>query len=59
MKKLEHAWYKNIKTYGFFNSIPIERIRDYFGESIAIYFRFFEFYTKALYSFAFIGKNYQ
>ena len=56
LKRLEHAWYKNFKTYSFFKSIPIDQIRDYFGESIAIYFRFFEFYTKTLYPFAIVGK---
>lgn len=32
-----------------------DQIRNYFGESIGFYFRFFEFYTKGLYSFAAVG----
>lgn len=32
-----------------------DRIRNYFGESVAFYFQFFEYYTKALYSFALFG----
>jgi anoctamin-10 len=54
---LAKSWYKNIKTYTHpMKHIPIEDIRDYFGESVSFYFVFIEHYTKALYPFALVGK---
>lgn len=52
---LKKSWYESIRCYTPFKNIPTEKIRNYFGESVAIYFFFFEFYTKALYSFAMFG----
>ncbi|XP_053697740.1 anoctamin-10 isoform X2 [Sabethes cyaneus] len=42
LRKLRHAWIKPTKKQ------PIDEIRNYFGESVAIYFSFLGFYTYAL-----------
>ena len=36
---------------------PIERIRDYFGENVALYISFTSFYTKFLIPIAILGKQ--
>ena len=36
-------------------NLPIKQIRDYFGERIALYFKFLGFYTKFLIVIAFLG----
>ncbi|KAF5303166.1 hypothetical protein FQA39_LY10079 [Lamprigera yunnana] len=43
LKKLGKNWYMKL-----FSTQPIEEIRLYFGESIALYFSFLSFYTAAL-----------
>lgn len=37
--------------------VHLEKIRDYFGENVAFYFAFLEYYTKALIPTAVLGKN--
>ena len=34
---------------------PLDRIRDYFGEKVALYFAFIQFYTRWLIPFSIIG----
>ena len=36
-------------------SLPIDTMRDYFGEKIALYFNFLCFYTRELWYMAIIG----
>ena len=55
LKRLETIWYKNVDSYQLFNFIPIEQIKNYFGESVAFYFSFFEYYTKWLIPLALLG----
>lgn len=43
LKKLGKRWY-----LGLFRKQPFEEIRLYFGEAVALYFRFIGFYTTAL-----------
>ncbi|XP_049822312.1 anoctamin-10 isoform X2 [Aethina tumida] len=50
LKKLGNKWY-----WSFYQKQPIEEIRLYFGESIALYFQFLGFYTKALLIPVFLG----
>ena len=38
---------------------PIEQIRDYFGENVALYVSFTSFYTKFLIPIAMLGKVYE
>nr|XP_029727408.1 anoctamin-10 isoform X2 [Aedes albopictus]XP_029727409.1 anoctamin-10 isoform X2 [Aedes albopictus]XP_029727410.1 anoctamin-10 isoform X2 [Aedes albopictus]XP_029727411.1 anoctamin-10 isoform X2 [Aedes albopictus]XP_029727412.1 anoctamin-10 isoform X2 [Aedes albopictus]XP_029727413.1 anoctamin-10 isoform X2 [Aedes albopictus] len=42
LRKLRHVWIKPTKQQ------PIDEIRDYFGESVGMYFSFLGFYTYAL-----------
>ncbi|KAL9707566.1 hypothetical protein quinque_011084 [Culex quinquefasciatus] len=42
LRKLRHVWVKPTKHQ------PIDEIRDYFGESVGMYFSFLGFYTYAL-----------
>ncbi|CAG5106103.1 Oidioi.mRNA.OKI2018_I69.chr1.g2683.t2.cds [Oikopleura dioica] len=39
----------------FYRSQPLDEIRDYFGEKIALYFGFLGFYTNSLIAFSVIG----
>ncbi|CAH0557355.1 unnamed protein product [Brassicogethes aeneus] len=50
LKKLGRKWYRSL-----FKTQPIEEIRLYFGEGIALYFQFLAFYTKALLIPVFLG----
>ncbi|XP_055413853.1 anoctamin-10 isoform X5 [Bubalus kerabau] len=54
LKKLEDTWYTRF-TLKF---QPIDRIRGYFGETIALYFGFLEYFTFALIPMAIIGLPY-
>lgn len=55
LKFLETIWYKNAESMKLLHFIPIDEIRNYFGESVAFYFSFFEYYTKWLIPLAVIG----
>ncbi|CBY36706.1 unnamed protein product [Oikopleura dioica] len=39
----------------FYRAQPLDEIRDYYGEKIALYFGFLGFYTNSLIAFSFIG----
>ncbi|XP_056630386.1 anoctamin-10 isoform X1 [Diorhabda sublineata] len=43
LKKLGRSWYKTL-----FKKQPFDQIKNYFGESITLYFHFLSFYTDAL-----------
>lgn len=53
LKKLEDTWYNRFLKYQ-----PIDNIRGYFGETIALYFGFLEYFTFALIPMAIIGLPY-
>ncbi len=48
---------KNDKTKVFFNYSYLDKVRNYFGDNVAFYFAFTEYYTKALIPTAILGKN--
>ncbi|XP_022082419.1 anoctamin-10-like isoform X2 [Acanthaster planci] len=52
LSSLTKIWYKSFNSL---NGQPIERIREYFGEALAIYFSFLGFYTAALVLPAVVG----
>ncbi|KAK1795134.1 hypothetical protein P4O66_010310 [Electrophorus voltai] len=54
LKRLSFSWYQNIKL----SAQPLDNIRHYFGEGLALYFRFLEFFTFALVPMALIGIPY-
>ncbi|XP_053849654.1 anoctamin-10 [Vidua macroura] len=54
LKKLCHSWYGRVKV-GY---QPLDDIRCYFGETIALYFGFLEYFTFALIPMAVIGIPY-
>lgn len=54
LKKLKHTWYSKVKI----SYQPIDEIRRYFGETIALYFAFLEYFTFALIPMAVIGIPY-
>ncbi|KAM6159817.1 anoctamin-10 isoform 2-T4 [Erethizon dorsatum] len=54
LKKLEDTWYTRFSLH----YQPIDSIRDYFGEMIALYFGFLEYFTFALIPMAVIGLPY-
>ncbi|TRZ25800.1 hypothetical protein HGM15179_001386 [Zosterops borbonicus] len=54
LKKLSHSWYGRVKV-GY---QPLDDIRCYFGETIALYFGFLEYFTFALIPMAVIGIPY-
>ncbi|XP_064300243.1 anoctamin-10 isoform X2 [Phalacrocorax carbo] len=54
LKKLRHSWYGRVKI-GY---QPLDEIRCYFGETIALYFGFLEYFTFALIPMAVIGIPY-
>ncbi|XP_021241997.1 anoctamin-10 isoform X2 [Numida meleagris] len=54
LKKLRHTWYGRVKI-GY---QPLDEIRSYFGETIALYFGFLEYFTFALIPMAVIGIPY-
>ncbi|XP_027728090.1 anoctamin-10 isoform X2 [Vombatus ursinus] len=54
LKKLESTWYNRFKL----KYQPLDGIRTYFGETIALYFGFLEYFTFALIPMALIGLPY-
>ncbi|XP_054016927.1 anoctamin-10 [Dryobates pubescens] len=54
LKKLRYTWYGRVKV-GY---QPLDEIRCYFGETIALYFGFLEYFTFALIPMAVIGIPY-
>ncbi|XP_044108761.1 anoctamin-10 isoform X3 [Neovison vison] len=54
LKKLEDSWYTRFSL----KYQPLDRIRGYFGETIALYFGFLEYFTVALIPMAVIGLPY-
>uniref|UniRef100_A0A8C9JYN7 Anoctamin n=1 Tax=Panthera tigris altaica TaxID=74533 RepID=A0A8C9JYN7_PANTA len=54
LKKLEDTWYTRFAL----KCQPIDHIRGYFGETIALYFGFLEYFTVALIPMAVIGLPY-
>ncbi|CAF0826099.1 unnamed protein product [Didymodactylos carnosus] len=55
LKRLEHTWYMTSNSWLQFKPLPIRQVRDYFGENVAFYFAFLEYYTKSLVVPAIIG----
>ncbi|CAF2102384.1 unnamed protein product [Rotaria magnacalcarata] len=53
IKLMEHDWFKSIRA--IFKPQDIHRIRNYFGENVAFYFAFLEYYTWALVPTAILG----
>ncbi|XP_071417267.1 anoctamin-10 isoform X2 [Pithys albifrons albifrons] len=54
LKKLRHSWYERVKV----DFQPLDDIRSYFGETIALYFGFLEYFTFALIPMAVVGIPY-
>ncbi|XP_051999730.1 anoctamin-10 isoform X1 [Xyrauchen texanus] len=54
LKRLSFSWYKKIKL----SLQPLDDIRHYFGEGLALYFGFLEYFTFALVPMALIGIPY-
>uniref|UniRef100_A0A671LM32 Anoctamin n=1 Tax=Sinocyclocheilus anshuiensis TaxID=1608454 RepID=A0A671LM32_9TELE len=54
LKRLSFSWYKKFKL----SLQPLDDIRHYFGEGLALYFGFLEYFTFALVPMALIGIPY-
>ncbi|KAL4629986.1 anoctamin-10 isoform X2 [Arapaima gigas] len=54
LKRLSSTWYQNVRL----SFQPLDDIRHYFGESLALYFGFLEYFTLAMVPMAFIGIPY-
>ncbi|XP_057689524.1 anoctamin-10 isoform X2 [Corythoichthys intestinalis] len=54
LKRLSFKWYKKVKT----SLQPLDNIRHYFGEGLALYFAFLEYFTMALVPLALLGLLY-
>ncbi|XP_067888676.1 anoctamin-10 [Heterodontus francisci] len=54
LKKLSFIWYRQVKVA----LQPLDVIQKYFGQSIALYFAFLEYFTIALFPMAAIGVPY-
>ncbi|XP_061090786.1 anoctamin-10 isoform X2 [Conger conger] len=54
LKRLSLSWYQKVKL----SFQPLDDIRQYFGESLALYFGFLEYFTLALVPMAFFGIPY-
>ncbi|XP_064201445.1 anoctamin-10 isoform X1 [Anguilla rostrata] len=54
LKRLSLSWYQKVKL----SYQPLDDIRQYFGESMALYFGFLEYFTIALVPMAFFGIPY-
>lgn len=51
-------WWSSVAHASFLSSFPADSIRGYFGETIALYFGFLEYFTFALIPMAVIGLPY-
>uniref|UniRef100_A0AAY4CMB6 Anoctamin n=1 Tax=Denticeps clupeoides TaxID=299321 RepID=A0AAY4CMB6_9TELE len=54
LKRLSFSWYRRIKL----SFQPLDDIRHYFGEGLALYFGFLEYFTFALVPMALVGIPY-
>ncbi|KAM6994678.1 anoctamin-10 isoform 2-T2 [Tautogolabrus adspersus] len=54
LKRLSFSWYKRVKL----SLQPLDEIRHYYGEGLALYFGFLEYFTFALMPMALIGVPY-
>ncbi|KAM4632897.1 anoctamin-10 [Polymixia lowei] len=54
LKRLSFSWYKKVKL----SFQPLDDIKHYYGEGLALYFGFLEYFTFALMPMAFIGVPY-
>uniref|UniRef100_A0A8C9W745 Anoctamin n=1 Tax=Scleropages formosus TaxID=113540 RepID=A0A8C9W745_SCLFO len=54
LKRLSSMWYQNVQL----SFQPLDDIRHYFGESLALYFGFLEYFTLAMVPMALIGMPY-
>uniref|UniRef100_UPI00398E6EA8 anoctamin-10 isoform X3 n=1 Tax=Pristiophorus japonicus TaxID=55135 RepID=UPI00398E6EA8 len=54
LKKLSFLWYRRVK----FAFQPLDEIQQYYGQNIALYFAFLEYFTFALFPMAVIGVPY-
>ncbi|XP_068179378.1 anoctamin-10 isoform X2 [Antennarius striatus] len=54
LKRLSFFWYKKVKLA----PQPLDNVRHYYGEGLALYFGFLEYFTFALLPMAFIGVPY-
>ncbi|XP_067367947.1 anoctamin-10 isoform X1 [Channa argus] len=54
LKRLTFSWYKKVKL----SFQPLDDIRHYYGEGLALYFGFLEYFTFALVPLALIGVPY-
>jgi hypothetical protein len=52
---LRRTWLKRMWSLKFFARQPMDRVREYFGERIALYFAFLGFYTVWLVSASLAG----
>lgn len=54
LKRLSFTWYKRVKL----SLQPLDDIRHYYGEGMALYFGFLEYFTLALVPMALVGMPY-
>ncbi|CAL8337851.1 anoctamin-10 isoform X1 [Gadus morhua] len=54
LKRLSFTWYKKVKL----SLQPLDEIRHYYGEGLALYFGFLEYFTFALVPMALVGVPY-
>ncbi|XP_012695053.2 anoctamin-10 isoform X3 [Clupea harengus] len=58
LKRLSFSWYKKVKFSSSSSFQPLNDIRRYFGEGLALYFGFLEYFTFAMLPMALIGIPY-
>ncbi|KAG8446429.1 hypothetical protein GDO86_014036 [Hymenochirus boettgeri] len=54
LKRLRYQWYLKVRL----DFQPIDQIRNYFGDTLGLYFGFLEYFTMALMPMAFLGIPY-